>query len=96
MQWTSVLAIYMLIWVSSAFFLLPFGVRTHEELGIDRVPGQADSAPGNFRPKKLLLRATLLSAVLTTLFVLNYRFGWITVDQLDIYPVPELPGDHPR
>ena len=33
MKWTSVSAIYFLFLVASAFLLLPFGVRTHEELG---------------------------------------------------------------
>ncbi|MXO74111.1 DUF1467 family protein [Altererythrobacter aerius] len=78
MQWTSILAIYFLFWVFSAFFLLPFGVRTHEELGIERVPGQADSAPANFRPGRLLIRATVISAVLTALWVANYVNGWVT------------------
>jgi len=75
----------------SAFVLLPFGVRTHEEMGVDRVPGQADSAPANFRPGRHALRATALSAVLTTLYVLNYVNGWITFDQLDVFTPPEVP-----
>ena len=33
MKWTSVLAIYFLIFCFSAFLLLPFGVKTHEEVG---------------------------------------------------------------
>ena len=44
MKWTSVLAIYFLIFCFSAFVMLPFGVKTHEELGEERVPRQADSA----------------------------------------------------
>jgi len=81
---TSIVAIFFLFWVGSAFVLLPFGVRTHEELGIEKVPGQADSAPGNFQPRKLLIRATLIAVVLTALWVANYRFGWITLDTLGI------------
>lgn len=84
MQWTSILAIYGLFWVMSAFFLLPFGIKTHDELGMEKVPGQADSAPGNFRPGRVALRATVLAAVLTTLYVLNYVYGWIGVDDLDV------------
>ena len=87
MKWTSILAIYGLMWVMSAFFLLPFGVRTHDELGMEKVPGQADSAPGNFRPGRLALLATILSAVLTMLYVLNYIYGWITVDDLNFFPI---------
>ena len=78
MKWTSILAIYVLFWTMSAFVLLPFGVKTHEELGIERVPGQADSAPANFRPGRLAVRATLLAAALTALFVANYIYGWVT------------------
>jgi predicted secreted protein len=82
MRWTSIMAIYFLFWVASAFILLPFGVKTHEELGIDRVPGQADSAPANFRPGRVVLRATLIAALLTALYVANYVYGWITPDTL--------------
>lgn len=84
MQWTSFLAIYFIVWVMCAFFLLPFGVRTHDELGLDKVPGQADSAPANFRPGRVALRATILAAVLTGLFALNYEYGWIEVEDLDV------------
>ena len=83
MAWTSVLAIYALVWVLSAFFLLPFGVKTHDELGLEKIPGQADSAPANFRPGRLAIRATILAAVLTTLYVLNFVYGWIGVDDLN-------------
>ena len=77
MDWTSIFAIYALFWVVSAFVLLPFGVQTHEEAGLEKVPGQADSAPANFRPGLIAKRATVLAALLTTLYVLNYGFGWI-------------------
>jgi predicted secreted protein len=82
MEWSSIVAIYFLFWVASAFVLLPFGVKTHEELGLDKVPGQADSAPANFRPGRLLARATVLSVVLTALYVANYVYGWITPEML--------------
>lgn len=85
MQWTSILAIYVLLWVVCAFVLLPFGVRTHEELGEAMVPGQAESAPANFRPGRIALRATLLAGVLTGLYVLNYEQGWITAQDLMVW-----------
>ena len=89
MQITSILAIYFLIWVMSAFAMLPFGVRTADEAGVEKVPGQADSAPVNFRPRRLLVRATAIAAVLTTLFVLNYEYGWVGIEAIDILPEPE-------
>ena len=82
MQWTSILAIYVLFWVVSAFVLLPFGVQTHDEAGIEKIPGQADSAPANFRPGKVAMRATFLGAVLTTLYIMNYAYGWIVPEDL--------------
>jgi predicted secreted protein len=84
MEWTSILAIYFLFWVMAAFVLLPFGVKTHEEAGEARVPGQADSAPANFRPGRVALRATVIAAAVTALYVLNYTQGWIGVADLDI------------
>lgn len=84
MKWTSILAIYFLFWVMTAFILLPFGVRTHEEAGEAKVPGQADSAPANFRPGRLALRATAISAVLTALYVANYVQGWVSVEAFDV------------
>lgn len=88
MRWTSILAIYVLIWVMSAFLLLPFGVRTHEEMGVDKVPGQADSAPANFRPVRVVLGATVLAALLCGLFVANYIEGWITPADANFFSPP--------
>lgn len=82
MHWTSILAIYFLFLVFSAFMLLPFGVRTHDEAGVEKVPGQADSAPVEFRPVRLMVRATILAALLTTAYVLNYINGWIVPEDL--------------
>ncbi|MDE2412827.1 MAG: DUF1467 family protein, partial [Sphingomonadales bacterium] len=39
MKWTSMIAIFTLFWVLSAFLVLPFGIRTHDEAGIEKVPG---------------------------------------------------------
>jgi predicted secreted protein len=84
MKLTSILAIYLLFWVMSAFMCLPFGVKTHDEAGIAKVPGQADSAPANFNPLLVAKRATVLSAVLFGLYYLNWVNGWIGTDQIDV------------
>lgn len=83
MNWSSIVAIYALFWVLTAFVILPIGVRTHEELGLPKTPGQADSAPGNFQPGTIILRTTLLSAALFALYYLNYIYGWIDRDSFD-------------
>jgi len=88
MKWTSILAIYALFWVMSAFIMLPFGVRTHDEAGVEKVPGQADSAPAHFRPGLHMLRAAVVAAVLCGLFYANYLNGWISAEDLNIFGKP--------
>jgi predicted secreted protein len=83
MRWTSILAIYILFWSLSVFLALPFGVRTHEEAGADRVPGQADSAPHEYRFGKLIARVTVIATILFGLYYANYVNGWITPADLD-------------
>lgn len=85
MTLTSIIAIYALFFAAATFILLPFGVRTDEEAGTPKVPGQADSAPHRFDLKRHLLKGALLGAVLTALYVANYVYGWITPDMLDFY-----------
>ncbi|AYJ85711.1 DUF1467 family protein [Sphingomonas paeninsulae] len=85
MNWKSALAIYVLFWVMSAFIVLPFGVKTPEELGVEKTPGQVESAPANFRPKRVLIRMTILATILFALFYGNYIYGWLSVDQLTVF-----------
>lgn len=85
MNLTSIVAIYFLFFAFSAFVLLPFGVRTDEEEGTAKVPGQAESAPHRFDLKRHLLKAVILAAILFSIYYLNWTFGWITSDDLDFY-----------
>ena len=85
MQIGSIVAIYFLFFVASAFVLLPFGVKTDEEVGAPKVPGQADSAPHRFDLKRHLLMAALLAAALFAIYYANWQFGWITARDLDFY-----------
>jgi len=89
MQWTSVLAIYCLFWVMSAFLVMPFGIRTHQEDGLELMPGQADSAPSNFRPGRVAIRATILATILCAAFYFNYVNGWLTAEDLNFVHPPE-------
>lgn len=83
MSWSSALAIYVLFWVMCAFLVMPFGVRTADELGIEKVPGQADSAPANFKPGKVALITTMLATLVFGLYYANYVNGWVTVAAFD-------------
>lgn len=86
MLWTSALAIYVLFWVMAAFLVMPFGVKTADEMGMEKVPGQAESAPANFRPRRIVIITTLLATVLFGLYYLNYVEGWITAETLNFAP----------
>jgi len=81
----SIIAIYFLFFAFSAFALLPFGVRTSEELGEARVPGQADSAPHRFDLKRHLLRSAVIALGLFAIYYANWHFSWITTDDLDFW-----------
>lgn len=84
MKWTSMIAIYALFWVMGAIFVLPFGVRTHDEAGVPKIPGQAQSAPVHFDPGKVARRASVVGLVLFALYYVNYVNGWIGPDDLDV------------
>ena len=77
------LAIYILFWTISLFLVLPFGVRTAEEAGVEVQPGHAESAPHGFSFPRAALRATIVSAVLFGLFMANYIYGWIGPEDLN-------------
>ncbi len=84
MNWTSIIAIYFLVWVMCAFVLLPFGVKTADEAGVAKVPGQADSAPVNFQPGRVAFRGAVMAAILTVIYVANYEYGWVGIEAFDV------------
>jgi predicted secreted protein len=85
MRWTSLLAIYFLFWAFSVFLVLPFGVRTTHEAGGELVPGQAESAPHEFRAGRIAIRVTIVATILWGLFVANYIYGWVTPQMLNFF-----------
>ena len=88
MKWTSIIAIYSLFWVLSAFLVMPFGLRTPDEAGADVGEGHAASAPTNFNPRRITRRATIVAAVLFGLFYANYVNGWVQPDDLNFFGRP--------
>ena len=85
MRWTSIVAIYFLFFVGAAFLLLPFGVKTDEEVGNELVPGQAESAPHRFSLSRHLLVSATVAGVLFGIYYANWANGWITPEDLDLY-----------
>jgi predicted secreted protein len=92
LRWTSILAIYTLFWSFSVFLVLPWGVRTTHEAGGELVPGQAESAPHVFDLRRLLVRVTVVATVLFGLYYLNWTFGWITPQSVDLFDRGNMVG----
>jgi predicted secreted protein len=65
------LAIYFTIWWVVLFAVLPFGVRNHEEAGVDRPVGTDAGAPVAPRIGVKLLVTTVVAAVV---FAAVYAF----------------------
>jgi len=82
---TSIIAIYFLFICATAFALLPFGVKTDEEVGAPTIPGQAQSAPHQFNLKRHLRKSAVIAAILFAIYYLNWTYGWVTPNDLDIY-----------
>ncbi|MET0179764.1 MAG: DUF1467 family protein [Novosphingobium sp.] len=91
MRWSSIVAIYVLFWALSLFVVLPFGVRNPHESGTPLVPGQAEGAPANFNPRRIVLATTVVAAVMFGLYYANYVEGWVPVDALNLFGQPPDP-----
>ena len=78
------IALYIFIWWTSLFAVLPFGVRTQQEEG-SVVPGTPESAPA----KPRLLRAVLINTVISTIiFVIVYLIIKYRLITADTFPFP--------
>lgn len=84
MKLTSIFAIYLLFWVISAFVVLPFHVRTADETDVPLIPGQAESAPSEFKPLRIAAWTTLIATISFGLYYANYVYGWIGGDSLSL------------
>ncbi|RED15383.1 DUF1467 family protein [Parasphingopyxis lamellibrachiae] len=83
MQPVSMIAVYFLFWFLCLFVVLPFGIKTDREMGVEPEPGHAESAPHQFRAIRIILRTTILATFCFGLFYANYVYGWVGIDFLD-------------
>ncbi len=92
----SMFAIYFLFFFLCLFLVLPFGVRTADEAGIEKIRGQADSAPAHFSVWRTALKTGLIALLPTALFLGNYYQGWVTRQSFDgvmeMLGAPKNPG----
>ena len=78
----SAIAIYLLFWMLTLFAVLPWGVRTSDEAGETRGPGEADSAPMHPMLWRKALWTTVIASVLFAAFYANYVEGWILLEDI--------------
>lgn len=76
MNWTSMLAIYALVWSVSAFLVLPFHGRRAADDAVPLIAGQDRGAPASFRPGRAALQVTILACLLFGTFYFAYVQGW--------------------
>lgn len=90
MRLPSVIAIYVLFWAMCFFLVLPFSPGTRGDAA--PVPGQAESAPPTFSFPRACAWTTLVSAAIFGLFYLNYVYGWITPERVNLVPDRVIEG----
>jgi len=79
------IAVYLVIWWTALFAILPLGNKTYAELG-EEVPGGGDpGAPVNPNLKRKFLLTTVVAAIVFAVFWLVVHFGLIEL--------PRLPSD---
>ncbi|MDJ0514610.1 MAG: DUF1467 family protein [Methyloceanibacter sp.] len=79
-------AIYFVIWWVLLFAILPWGVRTSEEVGAASDPGFADSAP--HKPKLLakVIATTIVSGIVFAFIYAIMVHHIITLDDIPFFP----------
>jgi predicted secreted protein len=75
-------AIYITIWWTVLFAVLPLGVTTHAEAGIDRGDGGDPAAPVDPKLKKKFFTTTWVSAIVWTLLWLTLHFKLVALPSL--------------
>ena len=80
------LSVYFVIWWTALFAILPWGVRSHHEEGIE-VPGGGDpGSPVNPNLKKKFITTTWVSAILLAMVWVVLHFGLVTLPQIPAGP----------
>jgi predicted secreted protein len=74
---TTAIAIYLIIWWVVLFTILPLGVTSHAEAGIDKGDGGDPGAPVDPKLKKKFLTTTWVSAIIFVIVYVVIRFGLI-------------------
>ena len=79
------IAIYLTIWWTALFAILPLGIKSYHDMGVD--PGIGDpGAPVNPNLKKKFITTTWVSAII-------FLVLWVCIT-FHLVHLPQLPGGH--
>jgi predicted secreted protein len=76
------IAVYLTIWWTTLFAVLPLGNRTFKEMGIEPPPGADPGAPVNPNLKRKFITTTWVSALVMAALLLVIHFGLISLPTL--------------
>ncbi|MFO1012656.1 MAG: DUF1467 family protein [Caulobacteraceae bacterium] len=80
---TTSIAVFLIIWWTVLFAVLPLGTRTHAEMGIDVPGGGEPASPVDPKLKKKFFTTTWVAAIL-------FAILW-TVVKFQLIALPDLP-----
>ena len=76
------IAIYLTIWWTVLFAVLPLGTKTHAEMGIDLKDGGDPGAPVNPNLKRKFITTTIVSVVLFAILWIVIKLGLVTLPRV--------------
>jgi len=75
-------AIYLTIWWTVLFAVLPWGVQSHHEAGLNKGDGGDPGAPVDPKIKQKFITTTWIAAVVWAVVWLVIRFGLVKLPSL--------------
>ena len=84
MSLTTSIAVFLTVWWTVLFVVLPLGTQTHAEAGLDKGDGGDPGAPVDPKLKRKFFTTTWVSLIV-------FAVIWAIV-QFHLIPLPSLPG----
>ncbi len=82
MSWFTGVCIYLTIWWTVLFAVLPWGVTSHADAGIDHGDGGDPGAPVDPKLKRKFITTTWISAIVFAVVWLTLHFHLVTLPNL--------------
>ncbi|HEY5290495.1 MAG TPA: DUF1467 family protein [Caulobacteraceae bacterium] len=84
MSFVTVIFIFLVIWWTALFAILPIGVRSHWEEGVPTPGGGDPSSPVEPKLKRKFLTTTWVAALLTALVCVVLHFHLVHLPQIQV------------